>query len=222
MDEITLKNIGSELYVNGLNIIPTGSVICFAGDSVPQGWLLCNGQSISRTTYNNLFNIIGIAYGNGNGSSTFDLPNLQDRFPMGKGNRSLGLIGGSDSVTLTSDKLPSHSHSGSLSSEGQHSHTGNTNTTGNHTHSYDDAYFAENYGGGQNNVFGTSAGTDNDNTYRYRPNAVTVADGNHSHTITTNTESSHTHTVTINNTGTSNPTIDITNKYIILNYIIRY
>ena len=158
----------------------------------------------------------------GDGSSTFDLPNLQDRFPMGKGNRSLGLIGGADSVTLTSDKLPSHSHNVTVSSEGEHSHTGSTNTTGNHTHNYDDAYFAENLGGGQNNVFGTSANSDYDNSYRYRTNPVTAAAGDHSHTITTSTAASHTHTVTIDNTGTSNPTIDITNKYIILNYIIRY
>ena len=196
--------------------------MCFSGATVPQGWLLCNGQSISRSTYNNLFNIIGIIYGEGNGTSTFDLPNLQDRFPMGKGNRSLGLIGGADSVTLTSDKLPSHSHSVTVSLEGQHSHTGTTNTTGNHTHSYDDAYFAENTGGGPNNIFGTSANTDSDNSYRYRPNAVTAATGDHSHIITTDTASSHTHTVIIDNTGISNPTIDITNKYIILNYIIRY
>ena len=219
---ITLMNIDSHLYVNGLNIIPTGSIMCFSGANVPQGWLLCNGQSISRTEYYNLFNTIGIIYGQGNGSSTFDLPNLQDRFPMGKGSRSLGLIGGADSVTLTSDKLPLHSHNSTLSSEGQHSHTGNTNTTGNHSHNYDDAYFAENSGGGQNNLFGTSASTDYDNSYRYRPDAVTVSNGDHSHTLTTNTEPSHTHRLTIDNTGTSNPTIDITNKYITLNYIIRY
>lgn len=222
MDMITLTNVGSELYVNGSNTIPTGSIICFSGANVPQGWLLCNGESISRTTYQRLFNTIGIIYGEGNGTSTFDLPNLQDRFPMGKGNRNLGLIGGADSVTLTSDKLPSHSHSVSVSSEGQHSHTGSTNTTGNHTHNYDDAYFAENLGGGQNNVFGTSANSDYDNSYRYRANPVTAAAGDHSHTITTNATGAHTHTVTIDNTGTSNPTIDITNKYIILNYIIRY
>ena len=222
MDAIVLKNINSDLYVNGLNSVPTGSIMCFSGSIVPQGWLFCNGQSISRTAYNKLFNTIGIIYGEGDGSSTFDLPNLQDRFPMGKGSRSLGLIGGSDSVTLTSDKLPSHSHNATANSGGQHSHTGSTNTTGNHNHSYDDAYFAENSGGGPNNIFGTSANTDDDNSYRYRSNVGTGYNGDHSHTFTTNTESSHTHTVTIDNTGTTNPTIDITNRYIALNYIIRY
>ncbi len=221
MDKITLTNVDSNLHVNGLNAIPRGSIMCFSGATVPQGWLLCDGQPISRTVYNELFNTIGIIYGEGNGTSTFNLPNLQDRFPMGKGTSSLGLIGGANSVTLTSDKLPSHSHNATVSSNGQHSHTGNTNTTGNHTHSYNDAYFAEN-DGVNNNVFGTGATTDTDNNYRYRPDAVTASGGDHSHTLTTNTEPSHTHTVTVDNTGTSSPAIDITNKYIILNYIIRH
>ena len=63
MDMITLTNIGAELYVNGSNAIPTGSIMCFSGATVPQGWLLCNGQSINRNAYNNLFNIIGTIYG---------------------------------------------------------------------------------------------------------------------------------------------------------------
>jgi microcystin-dependent protein len=222
MDMISVKATGSDLHVNGLNVVPAGSIICYSGQNVPQGWMFCNGQAISRTTFTKLFNTIGTLYGTGDGTSTFNLPNLQDRFPMGKGSSSLGVIGGANSVTLTSDKIPSHSHTATVSSDGAHSHTGSTNTTGSHNHSYDDAYFAENTGGGQNNVFGTSAGTDNDNSYRYRPNSGTGLSGDHSHTLTTNTEPSHTHTVTIENTGTSNPTIDITNKYITLNYIIRY
>jgi microcystin-dependent protein len=218
---ISVKATGSDLHVNGLNVVPAGSIICFSGINVPQGWLFCNGQEISRSTYHKLFNTIGTIYGAGNGSTTFNLPNLQDRFPRGKGSSSLGVIGGADNVTLTSDKIPSHTHTASVSSDGQHSHTGTTNTTGSHTHSYSDAYFAENYGAGYG-VYGTSAGTDYDNNYFFRPNSGTGADGDHSHTLTTNTEPSHTHIVTIDNTGTSNPTIDITNRYITLNYIIRY
>ena len=217
---ISVKATGSDLHVNGLNVVPAGSIICYSGENVPQGWLFCNGQAISRTTYHKLFNTIGTIYGTGNGTTTFNLPNLQDRFPMGKGTSSLGVTGGSDTVTLTSDKIPSHSHTASVGSAGEHSHTGTTNTTGSHTHSYTDAYFAEN--SGADNRFGTSAGTDNDNDYYFRDNLVTGDAGDHSHTLTTNTEPSHTHTVTIDNTGTTNPTIDITNKYITLNYIIRF
>lgn len=219
---ISVKATGSDLHVNGLNVVPAGSIICYSGENVPQGWLFCNGQAISRTSYHKLFNTIGTIYGTGNGTTTFNLPNLQNRFPMGKGTSSLGVTGGSDTVTLTSDKIPSHSHTASLSSSGEHSHTATTDTNGSHTHSYDDAYFAENRGGGPNNLFGTSANTDSDNSFYYRANSGTGASGDHSHTLTTTTSPSHTHTVTIDNTGTSNPTIDITNKYITLNYIIRF
>lgn len=217
---ISVKATGSDLHVNGLNVVPAGSIICYSGENVPQGWLFCNGQAISRTTYHKLFNTIGTIYGTGNGTTTFNLPNLQDRFPMGKGTSSLGVTGGSDTVTLTSDKIPSHSHTASVGSAGEHSHTATTDTAGSHAHSYDDAYFAEH--SGADNHFGTSAGTDNDNDYYFRANSGTGAAGDHSHTLTTTTAPSHTHTVTIDNTGTSNPTIDITNKYITLNYIIRF
>lgn len=219
MDKISLTNNTQNLYVNGLNIVPPGSIMCFAGANAPQGWLLCNGQAVSRTDYQQLFTSIGTTYGIGNGSTTFNLPNLQDRFPMGKGTNSLGQTSGSNSITLSSSQLPSHSHTATVAANGSHSHTGTTNTTGSHTHTYADAYFAENSGGGTN-VFGTSAGTDGDNDYRYRPNPVTASAGDHSHTLTTNTVSDHTHTVTIDPTGNGSA-IDITNKYITLNYIIR-
>lgn len=67
--------------------LPVGSVIAFAGNpsSAPSGYLLCNGAAVSRTTYAALFDVIGTTYGTGNGSSTFNLPNLADRFIQGSG-----------------------------------------------------------------------------------------------------------------------------------------
>ncbi len=62
---------------------PVGSVIWFAGSSVPTGYLLCDGRAVSRSTYSVLFGIIGVKYGVGNGSSTFNLPNLINRFIQG-------------------------------------------------------------------------------------------------------------------------------------------
>lgn len=221
MDPIILTNVDTTLFVNDANIIPVATISCYAGINAPQGWLFCNGQQIDRSVYRRLFDAIGTTYGSGNGTTTFHLPNLQNRFPMGKGSNNLGVTGGSNTVTLTSDKLPSHSHTASSASAGDHSHTGTTNTTGSHTHSYLDAYFAENRGGGTN-IYGTSSSTDYDNDYIYRPGAVTNANGDHSHTLTTSTEGAHTHSITVNATGTSNPTIDVTNTFITLNYIIRF
>ena len=63
--------------------LPTGSYIQFAGSQAPAGFLVCNGGEISRTTYSALFAVIGTTYGSGDGSTTFNLPNLTDRFLQG-------------------------------------------------------------------------------------------------------------------------------------------
>lgn len=66
--------------------IQTGMVVAFSANSAPKnGFLLCNGAEVSRTTYATLFSVIGITYGSGDGSTTFNLPNLTDRFIQGSG-----------------------------------------------------------------------------------------------------------------------------------------
>ena len=68
---------------NIADLLPIGSYIQFAGSQAPAGFLVCNGGEISRTTYSNLFAVIGTTYGSGDGSTTFNLPNLTDRFLQG-------------------------------------------------------------------------------------------------------------------------------------------
>lgn len=66
--------------------IQTGMVVAFSANSAPKnGFLLCNGAEVSRTTYATLFSVIGITYGSGDGSTTFNLPNLTDKFIQGSG-----------------------------------------------------------------------------------------------------------------------------------------
>lgn len=73
---------------------PTGSIVMYGGLSAPPGWLLCDGSAVSRTTYATLFALLGSRFGAGNGTTTFNVPNLQQRFPrMDAGN--VGLNGGS-------------------------------------------------------------------------------------------------------------------------------
>ncbi len=69
--------------LGNLAIVPSGVVIPFAGSTAPQGYLLCDGSEVSRTDYPYLFNTIGTTYGEGDGSTTFNLPNLQDKFVQG-------------------------------------------------------------------------------------------------------------------------------------------
>ena len=66
-----------------LKTVPVGTVLAVAGDKIPEGFLPCNGASISRTTYQRLFEVIDTKYGIGNGSTTFNLPNLNSRFIQG-------------------------------------------------------------------------------------------------------------------------------------------
>lgn len=72
---------------SGISSLPTvqvGTLFAFAGDTAPAGYLLCDGSAVSRTTYANLFTVIGVTYGAGNGSTTFDLPDLRERVPLGR------------------------------------------------------------------------------------------------------------------------------------------
>ena len=101
-----------------------GEIRIFGGSNPPSGWAVCNGQAVSRTTYSDLFNLIGTTYGVGDGSTTFALPDLRGRVAMGAGqgpglsNRTLGEMGGAETVTLALNQIPSHSHVPQASSAG--------------------------------------------------------------------------------------------------------
>jgi microcystin-dependent protein len=90
---------------------PAGIVIPFAGSTAPQGYLLCDGSAVSRTDYADLFAAIGTVYGAGDGSTTFNLPDLSGRVVIGVSNsHALGSTGGEVSHVLTSSELPAHVH----------------------------------------------------------------------------------------------------------------
>jgi microcystin-dependent protein len=107
----------------------SGMLMPYAGGSAPSGWLLCYGQAISRTTYAALFSAIGTTYGTGDGSTTFNVPDLRGRVIAGQDDMggtsadrltnqsggldgdTLGATGGSETHTLTEDELAAHSHS---------------------------------------------------------------------------------------------------------------
>ena len=136
---------GSDL--TGIEGIPTATIVPWSSASVPTGFLECNGQAVSRSTYSALFAIVGTTYGAGDGSSTFLVPDLQNNVAVGKSNnKSLASTGGANTVsstgnvggstanaTLSTAQLASHNHPQSTpSGPGPWGGTG-TNAGGNPT-----------------------------------------------------------------------------------------
>lgn len=76
-----------------LGIAPTGTIVMYAAGTAPSGWLFCDGTAVLRTTYSSLFTLIGTTYGAGNGTTTFNLPNFQTKFPR-QDTAHLGATGG--------------------------------------------------------------------------------------------------------------------------------
>lgn len=89
--------------------VPTGAVMPFGQGTVPAGWLECNGAAVSRTTYASLFAAIGTTYGTGDGSTTFNLPDLRGEFVRGWDN-GRGVDSGRARGSSQSDEFKSHTH----------------------------------------------------------------------------------------------------------------
>jgi microcystin-dependent protein len=182
------------------------------------GWLRCNGRPVPIAAFRQLFDVVGHQFGTDVSDGFFRLPNPQGRVlgiagasPDGVTSEwAIGDVSGYETHTLTLPEIPIHNHDVSgetrfeqgwttnsltgvtVDASGTHFHTGTTDLSGAHRHGYDDAYFAENPP--NTGIYGTSANTDFDNSYKYRsPRPLTDESGNHVHTFTTNPAGLHTH-----------------------------
>lgn len=247
--EITSAMVDLEAYVDGeiatvnttiTNLIPStnpiGTVLQYAGSSAPTGYFLCNGASVSKALYEDLWDVIGYTYGGSGG--TFNLPNLKGRVAAGLDIGmayfdALGKTGGSVTHTLTTAEMPVHTHiqDQHTHTQGAHTHTqdehlhlvvGYTGEDGSHRHSYS-------YPGGS--VLRSSG-----NLSTAFPGANTSGDtgyaGTHSHGILLNSQGATAtnqmqtalnmnQTATNQNTGGGGAHNNL-QPYIVLNYIIKY
>ena len=95
--------------------VPIGGIVQFGGSTAPSNWLICNGDAVSRTTYADLFTALGTSYGSGDGSTTFNVPNLKGRVPVGLDSTQTefdlrGETGGTKTHSLSEAEMPAHSH----------------------------------------------------------------------------------------------------------------
>lgn len=86
-----------------------GEIRIFAGNFAPSGWALCDGALLAISEYDTLFNLIGTTYG-GDGQDTFALPDLRSRVPVNMSTNNIGERSGVETVTLTTNQLPTHTH----------------------------------------------------------------------------------------------------------------
>lgn len=197
----TLGSLPNQASPGNHNHNLVGAMTLFAGSAAPTGWLLCDGSAVSRANYPALFAIIGTNYGVGDGSTTFNLPDLRGRVPVGVDGsnasfNALNKTGGEQQHTLTNSEMPSHDHS---------SPTGSTGVSHQHTLPFE--WVATTTAGGA-----ATRVTDIDN--------ITGGSGTNSSGTTTvpTVSTSHTHSITPQGGGNAHENMP---PFVTVNYIIK-
>ncbi len=168
------------------DLVPTGMIITFADATTPANYLICDGRAVSRTTYADLFQVIGTTYGSGDGSTTFNLPDFSGKTAVYLDSsdsdlNKLGNSGGANQFTISEENMPAHTHTIPSHTHDLSNHvhdipqlTGTTNSAGKHGHNF-------------------PTGTTPTGSYLLRG-----WDGNNWKTLTSLAAGDHSHTVTLN------------------------
>ena len=211
-------SVGDTLAWDGANWVPgspspVGALQMFAGATAPFGYLLCDGAAVSRTTYADLFAVISTTYGVGDNATTFNVPDLRGRVPLGSGTgagltpRTLGSSGGAETVTLDGTMIPGHTHAGTTDSAGSHSHGV---TDPGHVHSQ--TTINDDYNNSGTNPPGFAADSAGSVTWNNINSSVTG--------ISVNANGAHTHTFTSGSTGGGAAHANM-QPWLAINYIIK-
>jgi microcystin-dependent protein len=237
---ILLKKKFKEAFGEGGDSVltPAGVISMFGGAAAPSGWLLCNGAAVSREDYASLFEAISTAYGSGDGSTTFNVPDLQLKFARGAGSGSA--VGEATTTNTHGHTVESgnHAHTHGIShTHGSGNYSGNTGNSGNHSHSTN----TNTTGGGTSGLHSTILGPRvNRASGNFDTSGVnhTHSTPNHNHTINEGGSGDHSHNSNVggnsgsssnSNTGSASDTSHSHNStttahipaYVSVNYIIK-
>lgn len=227
---------------------PIGLVQLWPKSTAPNSsWLVCDGSAISRTTYSDLYTVIGVTYGTGDGSTTFNLPDFRARVPVGynssaiddnsdgsndRSSRSIAATGGAETHELQVSELPSHTHSNSLSNTGTDSVAqqttvsdtghGHSITPNPHTHSYTDPTDTTSSGeyGLEEDGYGNTSDVVPTHGSNVTSTSLTVQTGN---AVLNVTNPTHSHSVNVSLTNAAvggGGSHNIIQPFQVINYII--
>lgn len=206
----TANQLARKAYVDSIAGIPIGGVTMWAGTTAPAGYLLCRGQAVNRGDYVDLFTIINETYGAGNGTTTFNVPNLQGRVPVGFDSTqtefdALAETGGAKTVSLVEANLPAHQHAAGTLATSAHAIT-------------DPGHFHQQYTVATNGAAGSSTRADYD-ADTLTPNVLPQVSTD---TKTTGiTIANHTISGSTGDGAGTGAAHNNLQPYVVLNYIIR-
>lgn len=223
--ETTRQNFaGARDAINAfMDLAASGRIGIFPG-ALPEGWVPADGRELSRYAYSGLFAVIGTTFGEGNGATTFNVPNLVDRVVVGAGDEyEEGATGGLAEVVLTLAQLPAHAHGGESGYGGSHDHNGASTTDGAHNHSLTASSGGSHSHGGYTDYAGSHThtitfesliSTTSSVPYMHvgSPSGNTIvtseSSGSHNHTATVNSNGDHSHDGTTASSGAHSHSID--------------
>jgi microcystin-dependent protein len=203
-------NVLGKVKENGFDLLPVGTILPYAGESAPGGYLMCNGAEYDISLYPRLYQVIKDLYGKLSNPNLFKVPDLRCRFPVGVGSsvlgrgninslgqdnatsKNIGTSGGAEKVKLINTEMPTHRH------------TGDTNQAGAHTHTL--KYYNDDFNEMGGNWDTVSFANDSNS---FRGEARTTSAGQHIHSFTTSDE------------GGGQPHENLP-PYLAINYIIKF
>jgi len=181
-------------------LVPSGALMDFAMAQAPAGWLVCDGSEVSRSEFAALFTALGTVWGAGNGTTTFNLPDLRGEFRRGA-DLGRGVDAGRAFGSAQADAFKSHDHDASSANAGNHTHDGHAQSAGAHNHQSGlPDQLPGFFGLSDANNPPTREVSNTSNEFQSE-GPLTSTDGTHTHTLSVYSAGAHSHDVTVSPRG---------------------